>query len=146
MIAPEVIVGGSPLYELQRAVFSILSAGLAPVPVYDGEVPDSLNDGAGVKFPYVMLGDAVYQQADRHTTTANNVVFTVNAYSNYKGASEVKRIENQIATLLNRRESILQMTGWVGNLLTVDFSQVFTEVDGIHRAITRFRAIVQPVR
>lgn len=71
------------------------------IPVYDS-VPQ-VNSGSYTAFPYVTIGEDILTDMSTDTELINLVSITIHTWSRYSGRSEVKEIQGQIYTLLNRR-------------------------------------------
>lgn len=95
---------------LQEAIYSILSAGLSPVPVYD-RVPQ------GAAKPYVVIGDETAALWDYVSGERENRSITLTVWSTYGGQKQVKEILAAIRTLLHGQRPALSTGRVVGSWL-----------------------------
>ena len=137
------IRGGSAMWPVQQVIFSVLSADAALQQmangIYDGEVPQEED----VRMPYVVIGDTTELGRDLLAVSGREVSQIVNVYSNYQGAKEAKLIMDRVISLLDRRESSLNVPGWDIHHVQLEFNEILQEPDSIRHAIVRFRIRVQ---
>lgn len=88
---------------VQQEIYEALTNAIdgLDVPVYDS-VPQ-VNSGSYTAFPYVTIGEDVITDMSTDTELINLVSITIHTWSRYSGKSEVKRIQGEIYSLLNRR-------------------------------------------
>ena len=102
----------SPLYELQKALFTAITG--MGFDVYDG-LPEE--DAA---YPFIVLDNDVLFDASEKTRNNAKVLVTLYIWSRYKGAKEVKQLSGQVIEVLMNNESLLQMSGFTCERLYID--------------------------
>lgn len=127
-------------WELQKAVAARLSAfagitAIVGTGVYDGAAPQN------AAFPYVVVGDTTAIPFDTHSTTGGEHTVTIHGWSRYRGSKEIKQIQDQIYSSLNRYA--LSVTGAQTVDCEVEYAESFMDSDGITRhGVSRARVIL----
>ena len=125
---------------IQTDIYEVLSAGLE-YPVYD-DVPFLPEGMARENFPYVVIGDDTLIPFDNDSQIGVEATITIHVWSKYRGRIEVKNIQGEIYTLLNRAS--LTIGGYDVVDVLFEFSETFVENDGNTRhGVQRFRITVQ---
>lgn len=135
-------------FELQKAIYdrlrnyANLTALLASDPrfsapaVYDHAPQET-------PFPYVIVGDDISTDFDTDDTTGSDSEVTVHVWSQFRGRSEVKKIQREVHNALHRHD--LSVAGTV-TTVTVESEEArsFVEDDGLTRhGVQDFRVLVQ---
>lgn len=131
------------LNPLQSAIFTRLSAALAPLAVYDD--PPNQPDGLPLDgFPYILIGDDTAISWDTDTSLGASATITLHVWSRYAGKKEAKTILGQIYTALHRGAANLSASGYAFIDCLLEFSEVVDEIDGKTRhGIARYRVYME---
>jgi len=109
--------------------------------IYD-YAPQADDAGSTVAFPYVALGDETDVQWDTDDSVGREATLTIHTLSRYRGKKEAHNIMGAIKTALHQHA--LAVSGQVTVLCYWEFSEIFTEPDGITRhGVQRFRIITE---
>nr|WP_297388262.1 DUF3168 domain-containing protein [uncultured Roseateles sp.] len=128
---------------LQTAVFTRLAAALAPVAVYD-HVPQAVDPGSDVPFPYVTIGEDEPREWDTDTEDGFEATFTVHVWSRQLGRLQVKQLQDEIYDALHRYN--LPVTGYETVLLSFESATTLQDPDGItQHGVSRFRGLFERV-
>ena len=120
---------------LQMAIYDRLSAGLAPVPVYD-DVPEN------PPHPYVTIGAGDWRQAGDKTVDGQEHRPEIHVWSRYRGRKETKDLQGRIHGLLHNRP--MDLAGHRLILLRFEFAAVLEDPDGLTwHGVQRFRALTE---
>lgn len=138
------VIGGSAMWDLQAALFSLMNGdvelkNLVGEGLFDGEPPEDAN----INMPYVCIGEITEVPNDRLTTTGNDLTVLFHVYSNYEGNKEALLIGKAISRLLTNRN--FPMNGFAVNTSRPEFHQIMSERDGVRHALYRYRFKVQPL-
>ena len=118
-------------YQLQKAVFSALST--LSVPVYD-DVPSTAS------LPYVVIGDDTMADDNTNDFVGYQATVTIHAWSEYKGRAQVKQIQDEINSLLDRKK--LSIVGYNSVTCYQEYSESTLDPDGITRhGVQRYRVV-----
>ena len=118
-------------FELQKAVYARLSTGTRAV--YDDVKPKSA-------YPYVVVGDDTLVENGTDSFNGFIATVTIHTWSDKKGRSEIKTMQDEIYGLLNRFK--LSILGYNTQDCYQEFSESFLDPDGITRhGIQRYRVI-----
>ena len=118
-------------YQLQKAIFSKLST--LSVPYYD-DVPGDAT------LPYVVIGDDTLADDNTNDFIGRQATVTIHSWSDYKGRSQIKQIQDEINTLLDRQK--LSIVGYNSVNCYQEYSESSLDPDGITRhGVQRFRVI-----
>ena len=119
----------SPTVELQKSIYTAVSA--VGYSTYDDVPTDAV-------YPYVVIGDDTLVDDSADDTQGLNATVTVHSFSSYRGKAEIKKIQDDIFTALDR--VALPITGYVVLDCLQEFAQTFLDQDGITRhGVQRFR-------
>lgn len=136
-------------FELQKAIFTRLKnytdltdllAGdprFSGVPAVYDHVPQD------TPFPYVVVGDDISIDFDTDDTAGSDSEVSIHVWSQFRGRSEVKKIQREIYNALHRHD--LSVDGTV-TTVTVEAQEArsFLEDDGLTRhGVMDFRVLLQ---
>jgi hypothetical protein len=122
-------------FELQKAVYTALTAAVAPVVVYD-DTPDN------VALPYVQIGEFEEVPWDTDTTIGRETLFVVHTWSRYDGMKDLKDLMDTVKAALHNQN--LTVTGEYFVLCFVEDSRSMVDPDGRTRhGVQRFRVITE---
>lgn len=131
---------GGPAFELQKAIYTVLSGdatllGLATGGVFDCPQEDT-------SFPYVTIGDDTLADWSSKTFDGKEATITIHSWSEAMGREEVKKIMDRIDTLLHNGS--LSMTGHSLVVMQFDFAETLRDPDGrTYHGVQRFRALTK---
>lgn len=106
-----------PLNELQAKLYSLLSTGLAPTPVYD-YVPES------APVDYVTLGESFSTPDNDHSVFRWQIVHTLHVWSRSRGWKRPQQIATDISEALDHQRSQLDFPGY--HCVSIRLEQVLT--------------------
>jgi len=99
--------------------------------VYDG-VPDESD------YPYVMIGETEYSDWSGHDFDGFEAETTIHVWSQYRGRSEAKSIQDEIYRLLQNID--LGISGFPTIFFKLSFQRVLPEPDGkTYHGVQRFQ-------
>ena len=131
--------------EVQSAFYDLLTndAGLSAlvVGVYDA-VPQAIDSGSADAFPFVTVGEDILTANDTDNINMMNCSITIHSWSRYKGRKEVKEIQDQIYSILQKKDFI--QNGF--KFVNIEFSSAtsFLDSDGETRhGVQEFILIIQ---
>lgn len=125
-----------PLWGLQQAIYTTLSAAMTPVPVLD-DVPE------GTTYPYVAIGDAQGMDVGSKTADSEEYLIDIHVWSTYRGRKEVRELLGQVKDALHRAP--LTVAGFTVVDIRFRDSQDFLDADGVTRhAVCTFVVHVSP--
>lgn len=136
--------------EIQQAVFSKLDGTAALInqlanhaytpakkAVYD-HVPQDVKPESKVAFPYVAIGEEIYDPADTDDAFARETLLTVHTFSRYLGDKEAKSIMDAIKAALHDGALTFGTEKFV--FCYLESSAIATEPDGVTRhGVQNFR-------
>lgn len=123
------------MFELQKAIFAVVSSAVSPTPVYD-DVPDNKVP------PYVRIGETTDLEWDTDDSIGREATITIHSWSVYRGMKEVKDLMDAIKAVLHNQS--LTVTGQTVVLVLQEFSETLVESDGLTRhGVQRFRILME---
>jgi hypothetical protein len=139
----------SPLWNLQTALYNRLSGeisvtsnrGAVVVPVLD----EVLN---GQEFPYITLGSETAMDNSDLVRRGDEITYTLDIWSTYRGRKEIIDIIDQIDTLLSDGRGALDLgAGWQCAVMTpAEFAEIVSDPDPtIRHGVVRYRFYVERV-
>lgn len=117
----------SAAFELQKAIFVALDADAPLAALVSDEIYDDVPDDHET-FPYVTIGEDVLTQWDTDGTTGFEASVTIHTWSRYRGAKEVKEIQQAIYDVLHN--SGLTITGYDTILIQQRSQEAMRDPDG----------------
>jgi hypothetical protein len=138
------IRGGSAMWEVQKALFRVLTTDLSILEVcpkvYDVEPPPEENPA----LPYIVIGEVNEIPRDVLTASGRELALTVHVWSDYQGAKQVKQIAERLALALDQKPDALNpMSGWACILLQIQMNEMLPEFGAARQLVMRFRAQVR---
>lgn len=128
---------------VQEAIYTVLSAGLTGVSVYD-DVPDLPAKLPDTNFPYVHIGEDLLTPWDTDDTLGSSVTVTMYIWTRTSGKKQAKTIIGNIYTLLNRQSATFSVSGVRFVDCLFEFAQVLDMDDGKTRqGICRYRVTIE---
>lgn len=121
-------------WELQKAVFNILSTGLT-APVYDFVQQKSAPS------TYVTVGDDTLLPFNADITKGFEATLTIHAWDISNGRKDVKELQGEIYNLLDRAELVISGYNPIG--IDFQFSETTLDPDGVtYHGVQRFRFLM----
>lgn len=127
---------------LQKAIYETLIADGDLAPLVTGVYDNAPQSEAA--FPYITLGEDIFNEFDTDTDTGVEVNVTIHVWSRYKGRKEVKLIQAAVYSALNRANLNVQDAHFISS----DFldSTTLVESDGMTRhGVQRFKILLDEV-
>lgn len=111
---------GDASFDVQTAIYARLTS--SSPRIADGNIYDDVPQD--VEFPYVQIGESVYEEADVDTKIRTDETVTLYVYSRYRGQKEIKDIVSLIKDEFHK--TTLAVSGrdaliwWGGSLTRLD--------------------------
>lgn len=132
----------SAAIELQKAVFSALSADAALVAALGGaRIYD--HAPANAVFPYLTFGRTTVHDWSTDTDGGSEHFFTVHAWSKAKGKSEVLALIERVKAVLHDANLVLATHHLVNLRCEFDDAR-FNDDLSVYHGMVRFRAVTEP--
>lgn len=122
-------MSGSPAWDLQTAVYTRLSGDTTLTTTLSAAVYDNVPSAA--VFPYLAIGDVTESPNPTMGRTGRDLSVTIHIWSQYVGMKQVKEIQGQVDTLLDRWAPTI--SGWYATQMQQEFFETFLDQDGITR-------------
>lgn len=130
-------------FDLQRAVYTVLTAaGIGAQGIYD-VAPQASDGGASGVFPYVTIGRTVITQMDTQSTVGFAAQMRIHTFSRSGSMKECKDIQGAIFTALHRTP--MTITGFNNFSLLREDTDCFPEGDGRLHGVCEYRALIETV-
>jgi hypothetical protein len=123
-----------PISEVQGAIYTALTAALAPVPVLDLAGPDE-------RFPYVTLGEFTATPDDPVTSEQGvDMDMSLHVWSRQPGMQEIQQIMQAAKDALHYKKFAVTGFQWVETAW--EMAQTMRDIDGVTRhGVMRFRIL-----
>jgi hypothetical protein len=121
-----------PISEVQTALYTALTAALAPVPVLDLAGPDQ-------RFPYFTMGEFTATPDDPITPEQGvNIDMMLHAWSRQPGMQEIQQLMQTAKDALHHKKLAVTGFQWVETVW--EMAQTLRDMDGVTRhGVMRFR-------
>ena len=127
--------------ELQKSMYTVLSAALTEDVYSNGAVPDNTDS------KYVVIGDDTHIEWSTDGDVGKESTITIHTWDNdslTRGLVAIKTLMGNIESALNRAE--FSISGHVLTGCDSEFSETFVEADGVTRhGVQRFRILTTEV-
>jgi len=131
--------------EVQTAIYDLLAAD-APllalvVGIYDA-VPQAEDSGSTTDFPYITIGEDILNSIDTDDLNIMDCSITIHTWSRYRGRKEIKEIQDQVYSVLQKKDFIQNSFKFVN----IDHSSAtsFLDADGQTRhGVQEFNLLIQ---
>ncbi len=123
-----------PISEVQTALYTALTAALAPVPVLDLAGPDQ-------RFPYCTMGEFTATPDDPVTAEQGvDLDMTLHVWSRQPGMQEIQQLMQTAKDALHHKQ--LAVTGFQWVTTVWEMAQTMRDIDGVTRhGVMRFRIL-----
>jgi hypothetical protein len=126
-------------WDLQQAIFARLKA-FAPVIALVTDVYDSVAPQDAV-FPYLVIGEVAAVPFNTHSSQGSDSTITIHSWSEFRGQSEIKRIQDATKDALDRFDLVVAGVDMINSEWDVSDSFVDDDNLTIH-GVQRFRILI----
>jgi len=125
----------------QTAVYGILSSSsIGAVGIFD-VAPQNADGGDASLFPYVVIGRAIFSQADTQTTIGHSVQARIHTFSRSGSLKECKLIQGAIFAALHKQP--LSIAGFNNFSLLREDSDCTWQGSGQAHGVCEYRALIE---
>lgn len=132
-------ITGSPLGEIQQAMYSVIRADAPLNTLLGGRVYDAVPQGE--VFPYLVFAEFSHLPWNTHTTPGGDIIVGLDIWSTYDGYRELQQAEDHLLRLFG--QSHLSVPGYDTVFCVHDGSQYDLMPDGVRRLGFDVRLLVQ---